>query len=437
MRKNIKTRILRAVAGMMIAAMLLTSCAGSTTKYRKRIELGWKYLSETNYTEAITAFTTAIRLNPDDIEAHLARAQAYAALEKYEEAAADYTTVIERTDDQPYKQVKAYVGRAGADENIDKLADAESDYSAALNLLGGEKIESSGASAEDILSLKKDVLVRHAAVCVALVLFEKASADYDALEKLGENVTDKRGELEDLIQNSPEEDTDAENGISAPDETDKTDAPEKDEAPADSKEEAASSKETVESKAEKEEAASSKEPAASSKEQPAQSKQEEQPASSQQTAKKETYQVQHLVWKEVSATVTYQVGTNTVWVKIVDTFDGMYLVTENTYTFSQPLTSVEHPSKGSTVFHLPAGTTVTCKSKYSGTDNAPAEAIQISLMWKAVSSSSAVQYDSDHTSTDLSYSDSLTIKNGVIYALANEDELGVFIDFPAIGFTAN
>ncbi len=431
MRKNIKTRILRAVAGMMIAAMLLTSCAGSTTKYRKRMELGWKYLSETNYTEAITAFTTAIRLNPDDIEAHLARAQAYAALEKYEEAAADYTTVIERTDDQPYKQVKAYVGRADADENIDKLAEAESDYSAALSLLGGEKIKSSGASAEEILSLKKDTLVRHAAVCVALVLFEKASADYDALEKLGENVTDKRGELEDLIQNSPEEDTDAENGISATEETDKTDAPEKDEAPADSKEEAASLKETAESKAEKEEAASSKEPAASSKEQPAQSKQEE------QTAKKETYQVQHPEWKEVSATVTYQVGTNTVWVKIVDTFDGMYLVTENTYTFSQPLTSVEHPSKGSTVFHLPAGTTVTCKSKYSGIDNAPAEAVRISLMWKAVSSSSAVQYDSDHTSTDLNYSDSLTIKNGVVYALANEDELGVFIDFPAIGFAAD
>ncbi len=435
MRKTIKNRVLRAVAGMMMAAMLLTSCAGSTNKYRKRLELGWKYLSETSYSEAVTAFTTAIRLNPDDIEAHLARAQAYAALEKYEEAAADYTTVIERTDDQPYKQVKAYVGRADADENIDKLADAESDYSAALGLLSGEKIESSGVSAEEILSLKKDVLVRHAAVCVALVLFEKAADDYDALEKLGENVTDKRGELEDLIQNNPEEDT--ENGISAPDETDEADAPEKNEELADSKEEAASSKEQAASKAEKEEAASSKEPAASSKEQPAQSKQEEQPASSRQTAKKETYQAQHPVWQELSATVTYQVGTNTVWVKIVDTFDGMYLVTENTYTFSQPLTSVEHPSKGSTVFHLPAGTTVTCKSKYSGIDNAPAEAVQISLMWKAVSSSSAVQYDSDHTSTDLNYSDSLTIKNGVVYALANEDELGVFIDFPAIGFAAD
>ncbi len=428
MRKTIKNRVLRAVAGMMMAAMLLTSCAGSTNKYRKRLELGWKYLSETSYSEAVTAFTTAIRLNPDDIEAHLARAQAYAALEKYEEAAADYTTVIERTDDQPYKQVKAYVGRADADENIDKLADAESDYSIALGLLSGEKIESSGVSAEEILSLKKDVLVRHAAVCVALVLFEKAADDYDALEKLGENVTDKRGELEDLIQNNPEKDTDAENGISAPDETDEADVPEKNEELADSKEEAASSKEQASSKAEKEEAASSKEPAASSK---------EQPASSQQTAKKETYQVQHPVWQEVSATVTYQVGTNTVWVKIVDTFDGMYLVTENTYTFSQPLTSVEHPSKGSTVFHLPAGTTVTCKSKYSGTDNAPAEAVQISLMWKAVSSSSAVQYDRDHTSTDLNYSDSLTIKSGVIYALANEDELGVFIDFPAIGFAAD
>lgn len=435
MRKNIKTRILRAVAGMMIAAMLLTSCAGSTTKYRKRIELGWKYLSETNYTEAITAFTTAIRLNPDDIEAHLARAQAYAALEKYEEAAADYTTVIERTDDQPYKQVKAYVGRAGADENIDKLADAESDYSAALNLLGGEKIESSGASAEDILSLKKDVLVRHAAVCVALVLFEKASADYDALEKLGENVTDKRGELEDLIQNSPEEDTDAENGISAPDETDKTDAPEKDEAPADSKKEAATSKETAESKAEKEEAASSKEPAASSKEQPAQSKQEEQPASFQQPAQKENYQVKNPNWSEESATVSYQIGTNTVHVKRVWDEPEAHSVWEETYTFSQPLTSAEHPSKGSTVFHVPAGTTVTCKWSYTGPDTEIYSSGGSDFGWMPVSSASAVKYLGRDAGT--TWGSSLTVQSGTTYAISNEDEGGGYVAFPAIGFTAD
>ena len=100
------------------------------------MELGRKYLSETNYAEAIAAFTEAIKLNPDDIEAYMARAEAYAALKKYDEANADYTAVIEMTEEQPYQQASAYVGRAGVGEETGRLADAESDYTAALALLG-------------------------------------------------------------------------------------------------------------------------------------------------------------------------------------------------------------------------------------------------------------------------------------------------------------
>lgn len=427
MRKN-HSILLRFMASAALAAVLLTSCAGGAATYEKQMELGRKYLTEMNYAEAIAAFTEAIKLNPDDIEAYMARAEAYAALEKYNEATADYTAVIEKTDDQPYLQATAYIGRAGVSESTAALTDAESDYAAALAQLEKDTDEQ---DADAVLTLKKDVLVKHAAVCVTLVLFAKAAADYDALEALGENVTAKRNELDDLID---AEDPDAENGIPAddaengdaaePETPEETPAASEEEKPADSKpEKPASSTETP---------ASSEEQPAESKEEAASSKQETQPA--QQTAQKETYQVQNPVWSEVSATVTYQVGTNTIYTKCVEVFDGIQTVIENTYTLSQPLTSAEHPSKGSTVFHVPAGTKITCEYINSNGDRSSVCA------YGKVSSISDVRYDDNgdknyYVLFDIDWHcSSLTVQKGTIYVPANCDEFQAFVDFPAIGF---
>ena len=421
MRKN-HSILLRFMASAALAAVLLTSCAGGATTYEKQMELGRKYLTEMNYAEAIAAFTEAIKLNPDDIEAYMARAEAYAALEKYDEATADYTAVIEKTDDQPYLQATAYIGRAGVGESTAALTDAESDYTAALALLEKDTDEQ---DADAVLTLKKDVLVKHAAVCVTLVLFAKAAADYDALESLGENVTAKRNELADLID---AEDPDAENGIPADDaENGGTAEPETpEETPAASEKE-----KPADSKPEK--PASSTETPASRKEQPAESK-EEPSASSQQETKKETYQVQNPVWSEVSATVTYQVGTNTIYTKCVEVCDGFQIVEENTYTLSQPLILAEHPSKGSTVFHVPAGTKITCEYINSNGDRS-----SVCTCGK-VSSISDVRYDDNgdknyYVLFDIDWHcSSLTVQKGTIYVPANCDEYQAFVDFPAIGF---
>lgn len=421
MRKN-HSILLRFMASAALAAVLLTSCAGGAATYEKQMELGRKYLTEMNYAEAIAAFTEAIKLNPDDIEAYMARAEAYAALEKYNEATADYTAVIEKTDDQPYLQATAYIGRAGVSESTAALTDAESDYAAALAQLEKDTDEQ---DADAVLTLKKDVLVKHAAVCVTLVLFAKAAADYDALEALGENVTAKRNELDDLID---AEDPDAENGIPA-DDAENGDAAEPEtpeETPAASEEE-----KPADSKPEKP-ASSKEEQPASSKEEAASSKQETQPA--QQTAQKETYTVSNPVWSEVSATVTYQVGTNTIYTKCVEVFDGIQTVIENTYTLSQPLTSAEHPSKGSTVFHVPAGTKITCEYINSNGDRSSICA------YGKVSSISDVRYDDNgdknyYVLFDIDWHcSSLTVQKGTIYVPANCDEFQAFVDFPAIGF---
>ena len=352
MRKN-HSMLLRFIASAVLAAVLLTSCAVGATTYEKQMELGRKYLTEMNYAEAIAAFTEAIKLNPDDIEAYMARAEAYAALKKYDEATADYTAVIEKTNDQPYLQATAYIGRAGVSESTAAITDAESDYTAALAQLEKDTDEQ---DADAVLTLKKDVLAKHAAVCVTLALLEKAADDYDALEVLGENVTAKRNELADLMGDATGTDTDEENNLTLDKaDVDTTETPETEETP-DSKETAADSKE--------ENPASSKEEAASSKEESAESKQEEQPA------QKVAYQVP-TGSSQSKASVTYQVGTNTVQTMQKNDYDdpdwpGEWAEWNTTYTLSQPVLAVEHPGQDSTLVHVPDGTVITMLEKYRG-----------------------------------------------------------------------
>ena len=368
MKETAKTRLLRLAATVLLAAMLFTACAGGAKSKANQLELGRKYLTEMNYSEAIAAFTEAIRLNPDDIEAYLGRAEAYAAMGEYEKAQADYDTVLEKAGDDPYTQAQAYAGRAGVDEQADQPEDAERDYTAALTQL--EK-DTDQQNADAVLTLKKDVLAKHAAVCITLALLDKAAEDYDALEQLGENVAAKRKELTDLVKDSTGADTDAENGLTpgTADTADADTSADADTTPADTDTEPEAPAEEQPASGKEEPAASGKEePSASSKEEPAESKPEEAPASSQQPAQKETFQYFPYITGEV-ATVTYQAGTTTITAKdSVSWQDGGQKNRNYTYTLSKPVTSVEHPGKASTLFHVPAGTVVTLQGKASGVD---------------------------------------------------------------------
>ena len=246
---------LRMLAVLLLVLALFTACTSSAQKAAQQLELGRKYLTEQNYAEAVAAFTEAIQLDPNSIDAYMGRAEAYKALQKYEEATSDYSTVIEKTADQPYTQALAYQGRADLYEQTEEWAKAESDYRALLPLLDTEGAKNA-ADDEARTELKKDVLKRHAAVCITMELFEKASADYDTLEQLGEDVSSARDALAALL---PAEAPDAENTLKpAEDSTAEAELPAESEA----------------------NAASAEEPAASSKEEQAASKQEEKPASS-------------------------------------------------------------------------------------------------------------------------------------------------------------
>lgn len=262
---------LRMLAVLLLVLALFTACTSSAQKAAQQLELGRKYLTEQNYAEAVAAFTEAIQLDPNNIDAYMGRAEAYKALQKYEEAADDYSTVIEKTADQPYTQALAYQGRADLYEQTEEWAKAESDYSAILPLLDTEGAKNA-ADDEARTELKKDVLKRHAAVCITMELFEKASADYDTLEQLGEDVSSARDALAALL---PAEAPDAENTLK-PAEDSAAEA----ELPAESEANAASEqKEKPASSAASSSASSAASSAASKQEQSAQSKAEA-PASS-------------------------------------------------------------------------------------------------------------------------------------------------------------
>ena len=424
MRKHGKTLCLRCAAAALLAAMLLTSCAGSAANFDKQMELGRKYFTELNYAEAIAAFTEAIRLDPNDIEAYFERAQAYAALKKYDEANADYTAVIEKTDAQPYLQASAYVGRAGVGEEAEKLADAESDYAAALVLLGDETAgKDSSTDADKVLTLKKETLAKHAAVCVTLALLDKAAGDYDQLEELGQNVAAERSKLEKLRKDAPAEDT--ENSL--PD-SDTPELPEETDA-----EEAASSKEQP--------AERKTEEAASSNEQPAESKKEEAASSQVQTAgQPQSYTAKKTAsWgdNETLTTVekvSYQIGGTTI--RLTHQEDEVWTDSSavesaketRVYTLSQPLQGMERKGDWQVIWDVPAGTVISRTGTYTSLSDGVVNWESSGTGMLCLVTTRVLSEDEVETWGDVAGDESVTVEKGKLYQMIDVTEGGVIID---------
>ena len=71
-----KGKIVRLLALILLAIISMTACTSHAKSVTEKIELGQKYLTELNYTEAVASFTEAIGLNPESIPAYMGRAQA-------------------------------------------------------------------------------------------------------------------------------------------------------------------------------------------------------------------------------------------------------------------------------------------------------------------------------------------------------------------------
>lgn len=392
-----KRKLLQLVAAVLLAVMLLTACASGASKAADKIELGQKYLTELNYTEAVASFTEAIRLDPDNIQAYMGRAEAYLALGEYEKALEDYRFVSQKTEEMPYTRAISYMGQAEVYEKIDKQDRALADYGLAKVLLTASDVGKAESVSEDDIKIKLvEALYAHAMLSEKIKVYDNALEDYEELLKLGEKVEAKRGEILSQLGESIEE----ENGLLGT-EADKVASEPNTEEP-------------IEEKLTEEPAAEQKASSASESQPASEETKPEEPASSSKQSQEEAASLQEEIteinWVEEtvkskycsnSVSVRYSIGEKSIQLL----YDGE----PKTYHLSAPLQSVQRVKKGDYehfVFYVPEGTTVT--ADLLGIDGAMLRWIEVSR----ISSEDELQNIND---SDVKMETSMTVRKNIMY----------------------
>lgn len=397
-----KRKLLQLVAAVLLAVMLLTACASGASKAADKIELGQKYLIELNYTEAIASFTEAIKLDPNNIQAYMGRAEAYLALGEYDKALEDYQFVCEKTEEMPYTRALSYIGQAEVYGKTDEPEKAVSDYELSKALLSASDVgKAENVSEEDVEAKMVQVLYAHAALCEILKNYNTALEDYNDLLKLGEKVDSKRGEILSQLGESIEE----ENGLLGT-EADKVASEPNTEEP-------------IEEKLTEEPAAEQKTSSASESQPASEETKPEEPASSSKQSQEEAASLQEEIteinWVEEtvkskycsnSVSVRYSIGAKSIQLL----YDGE----PKTYHLSAPLQSVQRVKKGDYehfVFYVPEGTTVT--ADWSGVDGAMLRWIEVSHIF----SEDELQNVND---SDVQMETSMTVRKNIMYQQVQE-----------------
>lgn len=397
-RKN----LLLFAAVTLLAILLFAACGSKAATAADKIELGQKYLIELNYTEAIASFTEAIKLDPNNIQAYMGRAEAYLALGEYDKALEDYQFVCEKTEEMPYTRALSYIGQAEVYGKTDEPEKAVSDYELSKALLSASDVgKAENVSEEDVEAKMVQVLYAHAALCEILKNYNTALEDYNDLLKLGEKVDSKRGEILSQLGESIEE----ENGLLGT-EADKVASEPNTEEP-------------IEEKLTEEPAAEQKTSSASESQPASEETKPEEPASSSKQSQEEAASLQEEIteinWVEEtvkskycsnSVSVRYSIGAKSIQLL----YDGE----PKTYHLSAPLQSVQRVKKGDYehfVFYVPEGTTVT--ADWSGVDGAMLRWIEVSHIF----SEDELQNVND---SDVQMETSMTVRKNIMYQQVQE-----------------
>lgn len=397
-RKN----LLLFAAVTLLAILLFAACGSKAATAADKIELGQKYLIELNYTEAIASFTEAIKLDPNNIQAYMGRAEAYLALGEYDKALEDYQFVCEKTEEMPYTRALSYIGQAEVYGKTDEPEKAVSDYELSKALLSASDVgKAENVSEEDVEAKMVQVLYAHAALCEILKNYNTALEDYNDLLKLGEKVDSKRGEILSQLGESIEE----ENGLLGT-EADKVASEPNTEEP-------------IEEKLTEEPAAEQKTSSASESQPTSEETKPEEPASSSKQSQEEAASLQEEIteinWVEEtvkskycsnSVSVRYSIGAKSIQLL----YDGE----PKTYHLSAPLQSVQRVKKGDYehfVFYVPEETTVT--ADWSGVDGAMLRWIEVSHIF----SEDELQNVND---SDVQMETSMTVRKNIMYQQVQE-----------------
>ena len=427
------------IAVIVLVAVLLTSCGSKAATATDKIELGQKYLTELNYTEAIASFTEAIKLDPNNIQAYMGRAEAYVALGEYDKALADYRFISGTTEDMPYTQALSYIGQAEVHEKMEQPARAVSDYGLAKALLkASDAGKAENVSEEDVSAKLVQVLYVHAALCETLTNYNAALEDYNDLLELGENTAAKRDEVLSQLGETAEDEnglTDAEEPAAESTAEEPAEEPTEESAPG---QEAASESESQSAKEEtkQEEPASSSEQAADTEEAAAsQEKAATQPEEEKTNWVTYTETKTSFMGSNCILHVKYGIGEKNITVQETEDAEDDRVESKTIYHLSVPLQSAKRVEKGydgHVIFYVPEGTTITMSYSYQDGKYSN-RADPCTFNWIETN---RVMSDSEVENANVACAESVTIQKGTMYQMVNGTVDGWISDIGGVVFCA-
>ena len=427
------------IAVIVLVAVLLTSCGSKAATATDKIELGQKYLTELNYTEAIASFTEAIKLDPNNIQAYMGRAEAYVALGEYDKALADYRFISGTTEDMPYTRALSYIGQAEVHEKMEQPARAVSDYGLAKALLkASDAGKAENVSEEDVSAKLVQVLYVHAALCEALTNYNAALEDYNDLLELGENTAAKRDEVLSQLGETAEDEnglTDAEEPAAESTAEEPAEEPTEESAPG---QEAASESESQSAKEEtkQEEPASSSEQAADTEEAAAsQEKASTQPEEEKTNWVTYTETKTSFMGSNCILHVKYGIGEKNITVQETEDAEDDRVESKTIYHLSVPLQSAKRVEKGydgHVIFYVPEGTTITMSYSYQDGKYSN-RADPCTFNWIETN---RVMSDSEVENANVACAESVTIQKGTMYQMVNGTVDGWISDIGGVVFCA-
>jgi len=423
----------------LLAALFFTACVSKAVNAADKIELGQKYLTELNYTEAVASFTEAIKLDPDNIQAYMGRAEAYMALGEYDKALADYRFISGTTEDMPYTRALSYIGQAEVHEKMEQPARAVSDYGLAKALLkASDAGKAENVSEEDVSAKLVQVLYVHAALCETLTNYNAALEDYNDLLELGENTAAKRDEVLSQLGETAEDEnglTDAEEPAAESTAEEPAEEPTEESAPG---QEAASESESQSAKEEtkQEEPASSSEQAADTEEAAAsQEKASTQPEEEKTNWVTYTETKTSFMGSNCILHVKYGIGEKNITVQETEDAEDDRVESKTIYHLSVPLQSAKRVEKGydgHVIFYVPEGTTITMSYSYQDGKYSN-RADPCTFNWIETN---RVMSDSEVENANVACAESVTIQKGTMYQMVNGTVDGWISDIGGVVFCA-
>ena len=423
----------------LLAALFFTACVSKAVNAADKIELGQKYLTELNYTEAVASFTEAIKLDPDNIQAYMGRAEAYMALDEYDKALADYRFISGTTENMPYTRALSYIGQAEVHEKMEQPARAVSDYGLAKALLKASDVgKAENVSEEDVSAKLVQVLYVHAALCETLTNYNAALEDYNDLLELGENTAAKRDEVLSQLGETAEDEnglTDAEEPAAESTAEEPAEEPTEESAPG---QEAASESESQSAKEEtkQEEPASSSEQAADTEEAAAsQEKASTQPEEEKTNWVTYTETKTSFMGSNCILHVKYGIGEKNITVQETEDAEDDRVESKTIYHLSVPLQSAKRVEKGydgHVIFYVPEGTTITMSYSYQDGKYSN-RADPCTFNWIETN---RVMSDSEVENANVACAESVTIQKGTMYQMVNGTVDGWISDIGGVVFCA-